>query len=127
MSEAIAHNMIRVILNNPRAASELPDVGLLFEILRFMKQRPEASTAAILGAFQNKEGGEVLFKLAAREFLLPNDPTQIDQRSAELAEVEAELDKIIADGVQDKERFKELLYRQRALRDDGGFNDNDKN
>jgi len=121
---------IRMLLNAPRQAAamtlpdeldqlDLPRMAILLELFEFIKQKPEASTAAILGHWQNREDSEVIFKLAAREFLLPNDeqsPELSDAlRRLYLQKVEQDLDQIIADGVKDKKRFKELLHLQKEL------------
>ncbi|RLT94224.1 DNA primase [Ketobacter sp.] len=121
---------IRMLLNAPRQAAELslpdglgelqlPRMETLLELFEFIKQKPDASTAAILGHWQNREDGATIFKLAAREFLLPNDeqsPELSDAlRRLYLQKVEQDLDQIIADGVKDKNKFKELLHLQKEL------------
>lgn len=121
---------IRMLLNAPRQAAtttlpedlqqlSLPRMEMLLELFEFIKQKPDASTAAILGHWQNREDGATIFKLAAKEFLLPNDeqsPELSDAlRRLYLQKVEQDLDQIIAEGVKDKTRFKELLHLQREL------------
>ncbi len=89
------------------------------EILDYLKQRPDVSTASVLGYWQNRNDGDVVFELAAREFLLPHNdqsPELSDAiRRLYLQKVEQDLDQIIADGVKDKTRFKELLHLQKEL------------
>ena len=121
---------IRMLLNAPRQAAaltlpdelqglKLPRMATLLELFEFIKQKPDASTASILGHWQNREDGDTIFKLAAKEFLLPNDeqsPELSDAvRRLYLQKVEQDLDQIIADGVKDKNKFKELLHLQKEL------------
>lgn len=121
---------IRLLLNAPRQAAtmelpqelhelSLPRMEVLLELFEFIKLKPDASTAAILGHWQNRDNGETVFKLAAKEFLLPNDDQtpELDDavRRLYLQKVEQDLDQIIADGVKDKTRFKELLHLQKEL------------
>ncbi|RLU03113.1 MAG: DNA primase, partial [Ketobacter sp.] len=121
---------IRMLLNAPRQAAalslpdelqglQLPRMATLLELFEFIKQKPDASTASILGHWQNREDGDTIFKLAAKEFLLPNDeqsPELSDAvRRLYLQKVEQDLDQIIADGVKDKNKFKELLHLQKEL------------
>ena len=121
---------IRLLLNAPREAAhqtlpqELdqlsqPNMALLLELFHFLQQRPDASTAAILGHWQSRDNAAVIFELAAREFLLPHEertPELADAlRRLQLLKVEQDLDQIIADGVKDKERFKQLLHLQKEL------------
>ena len=121
---------IRMLLNSPRQAADLslpdelqglqlPRMETLLELFEFIRQKPDASTAAILGHWQNREDGETIFKLAAKEFLLPNNeqnPELSDAvRRLYLQKVEQDLDQIIADGVKDKNKFKELLHLQKEL------------
>ncbi|MDY6918997.1 MAG: DNA primase [Pseudomonadota bacterium] len=121
---------IRMVLNAPRLAAtlefpeelralQLPRMELLLELIDFIQRKPDASTAAILGHWQNQDQGDVIFQLAAREFLLPHEeqsPELSDAlRRLRLQKVEQDLDQIIADGVKDKARFQELLHLQREL------------
>lgn len=121
---------IRMLLNAPRQATgltlpdelqqlQLPRMETLLELFEFIKQKPDASTAAILGHWQNRDDSDTIFKLAAKEFLLPNDeqgPELGDAiRRLYLQKVEQDLDQIIAEGVKDKTRFKELLHLQKEL------------
>lgn len=121
---------IRMLLNAPRQAAtlELPDelqqlalprMATLLELFEFIRQKPDASTASILGHWQNRDDSDTIFKLAAKEFLLPNDeqsPELSDAlRRLYLQKVEQDLDQIIAEGVKDKTRFKELLHLQKEL------------
>ncbi len=121
---------IRIVLNAPRMAAaalvpaelqqlQLPRVEVLLELFDYIKQKPEASTASILGHWQNRDDSDIIFNLAAKEFLLPNSeqtPELSDAlRRLQLHKVEQDLDQIIADGVKDRARFKELLQLQRDL------------
>ena len=119
-----------MVLNAPRLAAtlefpeelralQLPRMELLLELIDFIQRKPDASTAAILGHWQTQDQGDVIFQLAAREFLLPHEeqsPELSDAlRRLRLQKVEQDLDQIIADGVKDKARFQELLHLQREL------------
>lgn len=127
---SLVDSTIRILLNAPRQAAgtplpdelhqlNLPRMPLLLELLQYLKQKPDASTAAILGHWQNQDGGEALFNLAAREFLLPNEEQYPELEDAlrrlRLQKVEQDLDQIIAGGVKDKDRFKQLLHLQKEL------------
>ncbi|RLP52535.1 MAG: DNA primase [Ketobacter sp.] len=127
---SLVDSTIRLLLNAPRQAATmdlpadlreltLPRIDILWELFDFIRQQPEASTAAILGHWQNREDGEAVFRLAAKEFLLPNDEQTPELNDAVrrlyLQKVEQDLDQIIADGVKDKSRFKELLHLQKEL------------
>jgi DNA primase len=127
---SLVDSTIRILLNAPRQAAgtplpdelqqlDLPRMPLLLELLQYLKQKPDASTAAILGHWQNQDGGDALFNLAAREFLLPNEeqfPELEDAlRRLRLQKVEQDLDQIIAGGVKDKDRLKQLLHLQKEL------------
>lgn len=127
---SLVDSTIRLLLNAPRQANglelppglkelNLPRIDILWELLDFIHQKPQASTAAILGHWQNREDGEAVFNLAAREFLLPHDEQAPELKDAirrlYLQKVEQDLDQIIAEGVQDKTRFKELLHLQKEL------------
>ncbi|HVK99504.1 MAG TPA: toprim domain-containing protein, partial [Dongiaceae bacterium] len=127
---SLVDSTIRILLNAPRQAAgtdlpedlnqlNLPRISLLLDLMTYLQQKPDASTAAILGHWQNRDGGDTLFGLAAREFLLPNEeqsPELADAlRRLRLQKVEQDLDQIIAEGVQDKDRFKQLLHLQKEL------------
>ncbi|AUM13984.1 DNA primase [Ketobacter alkanivorans] len=127
---SLVDSTIRMLLNAPRQAAavslpddlqklSLPRMDMLLELFEFIKKKPDASTAAILGHWQNREDGDTIFKLAAREFLLPNDeqsPELSDAlRRLYLQKIEQDLDQIISEGVKDKTRFKELLHLQKEL------------
>lgn len=127
---SIVDATIRLVLNGPRAltglqvppelqALQLPRMGLLLELIDYIQRKPEASTAAILGHWQNREGNEAIFQLAAKEFLTPGQEDSLELQDAlarlRLLKVEQDLDQIIAAGVEDKRKFQELLQLQREL------------
>lgn len=127
---SLVDTTIRMLLNAPQEAAHqplpedveqlnLPHVDVLLELFQFLRQRPDASTATILGHWQNRDNAEVIFGLAAREFLLPHreqTPELADAlRRLRLHKIEQDLDQIIAEGVKDKERFKQLLHLQKEL------------
>ena len=122
--------IIRMLLNAPQEAAnqslpegvdqlDLPHVGLLIKLFHHLQTRPDASTAAILGHWQNDEDGDLIFSLAAREFLLPHQdqtPELADAlRRLRLRKVEQDLEQIISEGVKDKDRLKELLHLKKEL------------
>lgn len=127
---SLVDSTIRILLNSPRQAVgvdlppdlqqlTLPRMELLLELFNYLKQKPDASTAAILGHWQNHTSGATLFNLAAREFLLPHEEQSPELHDAlrrlYLHKIEQDLDQIIAGGVKDKERFKQLLHLQKEL------------
>lgn len=129
-SLSLVDSTIRMLLNAPRQAADaplpegldkltLPNMEVLLELFDFLSKNPELSTASILGHWQNHQHSDVIFKLAAKEFLLPNDDQQPELEDAlrklQLQKVEQELDQIIEQGVKDKARFKELLHLQKEL------------
>ncbi len=122
--------VIRIILHTPRDAAntELPTdlqnfqspyMELLRDLLTLLRERPEASTAAILGRWHATEEGEHLAQLAAKEFLIPQEasaPELSDAlRNLERAKVESDLDDLIKDGAKDKTKLRELLKLKLAL------------
>lgn len=127
---SLVDTIIRMLLNAPQEAARLPlpaeveelnlpHIDILLELFRFLHQRPDASTATILGHWQNRTNAEVIFELAAREFLLPRQEQTLELADAlrrlRLHKIEQDLDQIIAEGVKDKERFKQLLHLQKEL------------
>ncbi len=127
---SLVDSTIRMLLNAPQEAAshdlpaeleqlELPNMKLLLKLFHHLHQKPDASTAAILGHWQNQDDSEAIFELAAREFLLPHQeqtPELADAlRRLRLQKVEQDLDQIITEGVKDKERFKQLLHLQKEL------------
>ena len=129
-SLSIVDSTIRMLLNSPRQAAltqlpedlaqlQLPHMEVLVDLYGFIRENPELSTASILGHWQNHDHGHTIFKLAASEFLLANDQQNPELEDAirklQLQKVEQDLDKIIAEGVKDKERFKQLLELQKQL------------
>ena len=128
---SLVDSTIRILLNAPRQAAgaalpaelqqlNLPRIPLLLELLQYLKQKPDASTAAILGHWQNQDGGDALFNLAAREFLLPNEEQSPELEDAlrrlQLQKVEQDLDQLISSGVKDTARLTELLHLQNMLK-----------
>lgn len=126
----LVEKAVRVLLTSPQEAANiefpaelrdlnLPYVSLLVKLIDYLRHKPDTSTAAILGRWQNEEEGNVLFELAAQEFLLPHQeqtPELADAlRRLRLHKIEQDLDQIIADGVKDKDRFKQLLHLQKEL------------
>ena len=127
---SLVDSTIRMLLNAPRQATTtelpegldqltLPHMEVLLELFQFLREKPGLSTASILGHWQNRPHNDVIFTLAAKEFLLPNDdqaPELEDAlRKLQLQKVEQELDQIIEQGVKDKARFQELLHLQKQL------------
>lgn len=130
MEVPLIEKAVRVLLTAPQEATKvnvpddirelnLPHISLLIKLLDYLRHKPDTSTAAILGRWQSEEDGNVLFELAAQEFLLPHhDQTpelQDSLRRLRLLKVEQDLDQIIAEGVKDKERFKQLLHLKKEL------------
>lgn len=128
---SLIESTIRMLLNAPQEAAGLPvpeelaeldqpHADLLLELFRFLRQKPDASMAAILGHWQNRDSGETIFALAAREFLLPHQeqtPELADAlRRLRLLKVEGDLDKLIQSGVKDTRRLSELLHLQTQLK-----------
>ena len=121
---------IRIILHTPKDAAntdlpadlqnfQSPYMELLRDLLTLLRERPEASTAAILGRWHATEEGEHLAQLAAKEFLIPQEtsaPELSDAlRNLERAKVESDLDDLIKDGAKDKTKLRELLKLKLAL------------
>ena len=126
----IIDSVIRIILHTPKDAAntELPTdlqhfqspyMELLRDLLALLRERPEASTAAILGRWHATEEGEHLAQLAAKEFLIPQEnsaPELSDAlRNLQRAKVESDLDDLIKDGAKDKTKLRELLKLKLAL------------
>ncbi|MBV1919862.1 MAG: DNA primase [Pseudomonadales bacterium] len=122
--------VIRIILHTPKGAAntdlpadlqnfQSPYMELLRDLLTLLRERPEASTAAILGRWHATEEGEHLAQLAAKEFLIPQEtsaPELSDAlRNLERAKVESDLDDLIKDGAKDKTKLRELLKLKLAL------------
>ncbi|OUS30667.1 DNA primase [Gammaproteobacteria bacterium 45_16_T64] len=126
----IIDSVIRIILHTPKDAAntdlshnllhfQSPYMELLRDLLSLLKERPEASTAAILGRWHATEEGEHLAQLAAKEFLIPQEISapelQDALRKLEQAKVESDLDELIKDGAKDKTKLRELLKLQQLL------------
>ena len=126
----LVDSVIRIILHTPKDTenTDLPNnllnfqspyMELLRDLFALLKERPNASTAAILGRWHATEEGEHLAQLAAKEFLIPHEISEPELQEAlqklELAKVESDLDELIKDGAKDKTKLRELLKLQRSL------------
>lgn len=127
---SLVDNIIRLALHSPRDAAQhqlpndvetlhAPFTDLMQELFAELQNRPEISTASLLMRWHDSPDGEHLAALAAKEFLLDdelqNEELQHALKRLEFAIVEAQLDKLIADGAQDKTKLRELLNLKRSL------------
>lgn len=127
---SLVDSIIRLALHSPKEAAQyqlpeevsalpIPFIDLLQEIFSAIKNRPEVSTASLLGRWHDSSDGEHLAALAAKEFLLDQElqteELQEALRRLEIAIVDAQLDQLIAEGAQNKTKLRELLNLKQSL------------
>ena len=74
-----AATLLKLLIDKPHAAVDNVSVAVLLELLQFLKQRPEASTANILIHFKDSPAGEFLFGIAHDVFVRPNQDIRHDE------------------------------------------------
>ena len=101
---SLVRKALKLLLEQPQLTAKLGDVGVLEElhqpglpllrdVLGFLREQPDASTARILERWRGTTEGEHLAKLAAREALLPDSAIEqefIDTISQLLAQARAQ-------------------------------------
>ncbi len=87
----ILHRPEISLLADPAALEELEgdDVGLLRELLKLLRKRPESNTAMLLGHWYGTPEGELLSRLAGQERLIPREG--IEQQFVDTMEALAHL------------------------------------
>ena len=79
-----AQAAIALLLHKPEAARQIngletlktlegPDIALLVELLELLERRPESNTHMLLGHWYGTEAGELMYRLASQEQLIPAD------------------------------------------------------
>ncbi|MCG8672593.1 MAG: DNA primase [Pseudomonadales bacterium] len=127
---SLVDSIIRLALHSPKEAAQYqipetvdslgtPFSDLLKALFEALQNRPEISTASLLGRWHDTQDGEHLAALAAKEFLL-DESHQIEElqqalKRLEAAIVDAQLDELISEGVQDKTKLRELLNLKKSL------------
>ncbi|HET8668146.1 MAG TPA: DNA primase [Terriglobales bacterium] len=122
---------IQILLHAPDAAAQLeipnelnaltkPNAKLLRELLEFAHSEPHCNIISILAHWHGTEEAEQLFALAAKEFLLEAKNQSVSLKDALLnvrrLYVDEALQKLLQSNPPDKEKLRELLNLQNALK-----------
>jgi len=122
---------IQILLHSPDAAMQLeipqelnqltkPNAKLLRELLEFAHSEPHCNIISILAHWHGTDEAEQLFALAAKEFLLEPKNQTVSLKDALLnvrrLYVDEALQKLLQSNPPDKEKLRELLNLQNALK-----------
>jgi DNA primase len=135
-SQTPVRRAIKMLIQHPRLASELSDIGvhgelevpgapLLLELIELLRHNPEFGTATILERYRDEEAGRHLAKLAIEELAALgdgireefNDAVRAVQRQAEEVRLQARRDELEARinagqaSDEEKQEYREVIAR----------------
>jgi len=135
-SQTPVRRAIKMLIQHPRLASELSDIGvpgelgvpgapLLLELIELLRQNPEFGTATVLERYRDEEAGRHLAKLAIEELAALGDGIREEfsdavravQRQAQEVRLQARRDELearISAGQasdEEKQEYREVIAR----------------
>ncbi len=120
--------MIRLVLNEPKLAQtqldaklrtlKLSKIDVFWEIYDLFQNKPSMSIAYLMGLWHNTSKGETLTELAAKEFLLERQHTELEfhdaLRQLEIILIDNEIERALAADSIDMSLIQDLLKNKHS-------------